>query len=94
MEQENKESKSEDWMDGYIENMNNEKNIAIAIIDEEGNVVWYITDTITDKQADTFEKIAVVSKEPSFILLAILKLELFLLGLTLWIENKIKGEKK
>ena len=92
MEQEEKDI-DEEWVNEYTEKMNNEKNIAIAIIGEEGKVVWYLSDTITDSQADTFQKIAVVSEKPSFILLALLKLEIFLLGLTLWIENKFKKGK-
>ena len=92
MEQEEKDI-DEEWINEYTEKMNNEKNIAIAIIGEEGKVVWYLSDTITDSQADTFQKIAVVSEKPSLILLALLKLEIFLLGLTLWIENKFKKGK-
>ena len=92
MEQEEKDI-DEEWVNEYTEKMNNEKNIAIAIIGEEGKVVWYLSDTITDSQADTFQKIAVVSEKPSLILLALLKLEIFLLGLTLWIENKFKKGK-
>ena len=93
MEQEEKDI-DEEWINEYTEKMNNEKNIAIAIIDEKGKVVWYLSDTITDKQADTFQKIAVVSEQPSIILLALLNIEIFLLGLTLWFENKFKKGKK
>ena len=93
MEQEEKDI-DEEWINEYTEKMNNEKNIAIAIIDEEGKVVWYLSDTITDSQADTFQKIAVVSEQPSIILLALLNIEIFLLGLTLWFENKFKKGKK
>ena len=93
MEQEEKDI-DEEWINEYTEKMNNEKNIAIAIIGEEGKVVWYLSDTITDKQADTFQKIAVVSEQPSIILLALLNIEIFLLGLTLWFENKFNKGKK
>jgi len=93
MEQENNEEINESYTEDYTEKLNNEKNIAVAIIGESGKVVWYLSDTITDSQADTFQKIAVVSEKPSFILLALLKLEIFLLGLTLWIENKFKKGK-
>ena len=94
MEQENNEEINESWTEDYTEKMSNEKNIAIAIIGEEGKVVWYLSDTITDKQADTFQKIAVVSEQPSIILLALLNIEIFLLGLTLWFENKFNKRKK
>ena len=93
MEQEEKDA-YEEWVDEYAEKINNEKNIAIAIIGEEGKVIWYLSDKITDKQANTFQKIAVVSEQPSFILLILLKIEIFLLGLTLWIENKFNKGKK
>jgi len=94
MEQENNEEINESWTEDYTEKLNNEKNIAIVIIDEEGKAVWYLSDTITNKQADMFQKIAVVSEKPSFVLLAILNIEIFLLGLTLWFENKFKKGKK
>ena len=90
MEQENNEEINESWTEDYTEKLNNEKNIAIAIIGESGKVVWYLSDIITDDQADMFQKIAVVSEKPSFVLQFFLQIELFLLGLTLYLENKFK----
>jgi len=90
MEQENNEEINESWTEDYTEKLNNEKNIAIAIIGESGKVVWYLSDIITDDQADMFQKIAVVSEKPSFVLQFFLQIEIFLLGLTLYLENKFK----
>ena len=90
MEQENNEEINESWTEDYTKKLNNEKNIAIAIIGESGKVVWYLSDIITDDQADMFQKIAVVSEKPSFVLQFFLQIELFLLGLTLYLENKFK----
>jgi len=90
MEQENNEEINESWTEDYTEKLNNEKNIAIAIIGESGKVVWYLSDIITDNQANMFQKIAVVSEKPSFVLQLFLQIEIFLLGLTLYLENKFK----
>ena len=92
MEQENKDS-IEDVYSDYEKQLDMQKNIVMSLIDVDGKVIWYISDEITNEQALMFQKIAVVS-EPSFVLLLFLKIEIFLLGLTLWFENKIKKEKK
>ena len=70
-----------------------EPNIAISMITEDGNVIWFLSDDITLEQEIIFQRLAVVSKNPSFVLLFFLKLEIMLLGMTLWLENKFKKGK-
>ena len=71
-----------------------EPNIAISMITEDGDVIWFLSDDITLEQEIIFQRLAVVSKNPSFVLLFFLKLEIMLLGITLWLENKFKKGKK
>jgi hypothetical protein len=60
------------------------------MVTEHGDVIWFLSDDITKEQEKIFQRFAVVSKNPSIVLLMFLKIEIFLLGITLWIENKIK----
>ena len=73
--------------------MSEEPNMVVSMILEDGNVVWFISDDITTEQEKIFQRIAVVSKSPSFVLLFFLKIEIILLGMTLWIENKFRERK-
>ena len=77
-------------LDEIISIASQEPNIVISMIAEDGNMIWFISDDITPQQEKIFQRLAVVSKSPSFVLLFFLKIEIILLGITLWIENKIK----
>ena len=70
-----------------------EPNIIISMINEDGSVLWFLSDDITPQQEKTFQRFAVISKDPSFVLLFFLKIEIILLGLTLWLENKFRKGK-
>ena len=67
-----------------------EPNLVISMVTENGDVIWFLSDDITEEQEKIFQRFAVVSKSPSIVLLIFLKIEIFLLGISLWIENKIK----
>lgn len=67
-----------------------EPNLVISMITENGDVIWFLSDDITLQQEKMFQRFAVVSKSPSFVLLLILKIEIMLLGISLWLENKLK----
>ena len=67
-----------------------EPNLVISMITENGDIIWFLSDDITLQQEKMFQRFAVVSKNPSFVLLFFLKIEILLLGMSLWIENKIK----
>jgi len=73
--------------------MSQEPNIAMSMIAENGDVIWFLSDDITLEQEKMFQRFAVVSKNPSFVLLFFLKIEILLLGLTLWLENKFRKGK-
>lgn len=70
-----------------------EPNIIISMINEDGSVLWFLSDDITHQQEKMFQRFAVVSKDPSFVLLFFLKIEIILLGITLWLENKFRKGK-
>ena len=80
-------------LDEVVSAMSQEPNIVMSMIAENGDVIWFLSDDITIEQEKMFQKFAVVSKSPSFVLLFFLKIEIILLGLSLWIENKIKKGK-
>ena len=67
-----------------------EPNLVISMITENGDIIWFLSDDITLQQEKMFQRFAVVSKSPSFVLLLILKIEIMLLGISLWLENKLK----
>ena len=73
--------------------MSQEPNIVVSMITESGDVIWFLSDDITLQQEKMFQRFAVVSKNPSFVLLFFLKIEIILLGITLWLENKFKKDK-
>lgn len=70
-----------------------EPNLVISMITENGDVIWFLSDDITIQQEKIFQRFAVVSKNPSFVLLFFLKIEIVLLGMSLWLENKFKKGK-
>ena len=80
-------------LDEVVEAMSQEPNIVMSMIGENGDVIWFLSDDITIKQEKMFQRFAVVSKNPSFVLLFFLKVEIILLGITLWLENKFKKGK-
>ena len=80
-------------LDGIVAAVSEEPNIVMSIVEENGNVIWFISDDITSQQEKIFQRFAVVSKDPSFVLLFFLKIEIILLGLTLWLENKFRKGK-
>tara|TARA_B100001063_G_C16661156_1_gene501141 strand:+ start:601 stop:858 length:258 start_codon:yes stop_codon:yes gene_type:complete len=77
-------------LDDIVSVVAQEPNLVISMVTEKGDVIWFISDDITLQQEKMFQRFAVVSKNPSFVLLFFLKVEIILLGITLWIENKIK----
>ena len=77
-------------LDEVVSAMSQEPNIVMSMISENGDVIWFLSDDITLQQEKMFQRFAVVSKNPSFVLLFFLKIEILLLGFTLWIENKFK----
>jgi hypothetical protein len=77
-------------LDDIVSAMSQEPNIVISMVTENGDVVWFLSDDITKEQEKMFQRFAVVSKNPSFVLLFFLKIEIMLLGMSLWIENKFK----
>ena len=80
-------------LDGIVAAVSEEPNIVMSIVEENGNVIWFLSDDITLQQEKIFQRFAVVSKNPSFVLLFFLKIEIILLGFTLWLENKFKKGK-
>ena len=80
-------------LDGIVAAVSEEPNIVMSIVEENGNVIWFISDDITSQQEKIFQRFAVVSKDPSFVLLFFLKIEIILLGITLWLENKFRKGK-
>ena len=77
-------------LDDIVSVVAQEPNLVISMVTEKGDVIWFISDDITLQQEKMFQRFAVVSKNPSFVLLFFSKVEIILLGITLWIENKIK----
>lgn len=69
-----------------------EKAIAIAMINEEGEVNWILSEDITSKQEKMFKKIYAVTVSPSVVLLFFLYLEIFLLNFILYLEQIFKGK--
>ena len=80
-------------LDEVVSAMSQEPNIVVSMIAENGDVIWFLSDDITREQEKMFQKFAVVSKDPSFVLLFFLKIEIILLGMTLWLENKLRKGK-
>lgn len=80
-------------IDDIVSSMSQEPNIVVSMISENGSVIWFLSDDITLEQEKMFQRFAVVSKNPSFVLLFFLKIEILLLGLTLWLENKFRKGK-
>ena len=80
-------------LDEIVSSMSQEPNIVMSMITENGDVIWFLSDDITIQQEKMFQRFAVVSKDPSFVLLFFLKVEILLLGITLWLENKFRKGK-
>ena len=80
-------------LDEVVSAMSQEPNIVVSMIAENGDVIWFLSDDITREQEKMFQRFAVVSKDPSFVLLFFLKIEIILLGMTLWLENKFRKGK-
>ena len=81
-------------LDDLVSVVAQEPNLVISMVTENGDVIWFLSDDITPQQEKMFQRFAVVSKSPSFVLLFFLKIEIILLGMTLWLENKFKGKNK
>jgi hypothetical protein len=77
-------------LDDLVSVVAQEPNLVISMVTENGDVIWFLSDDITKEQEKMFQRFAVVSKDPSFVLLFFLKIEIMLLGMSLWIENKFK----
>jgi len=77
-------------LDDLVSITSQEPNLVISMVTESGDVIWFLSDDITKEQEKMFQRFAVVSKSPSFVLLFFLKIEIMLLGMSLWIENKFK----
>jgi hypothetical protein len=80
-------------LDDLVSITSQEPNLVISMVTESGDVIWFLSDDITKEQEKMFQRFAVVSKSPSFVLLLILKIEIILLGMTLWLENKLRKGK-
>lgn len=80
----------DDNIDEVVAAMSQEPNIVVSMVAEDGSVIWFISDIITKEQEIIFQRLAVVSKNPSFVLLFFLKIEILLLGATLWLEKKFR----
>lgn len=80
-------------LDEIVSAMSQEPNIVMSMISETGDVIWFLSDDITKEQEKMFQRFAVVSKDPSFVLLFFLKIEIILLGMTLWLEKKFRKGK-
>ena len=80
-------------LDDLVSVVSQEPNLVISMVTENGDVIWFLSDDITKEQEKMFQRFAVVSKDPSFVLLFFLKIEIILLGISLWIENKIRKGK-
>ncbi len=80
-------------LDDLVSVVAQEPNLVISMVTENGDVIWFLSDDITKEQEKMFQRFAVVSKDPSFVLLFFLKIEIILLGISLWIENKIRKGK-
>ena len=80
-------------LDEVVSALAQEPNIVMSMIAENGDVIWFLSDDITREQEKIFQRFAVVSKDPSFVLLFFLKIEIILLGMTLWLENKFRKGK-
>jgi len=80
-------------LDDLVSVVAQEPNLVISMVTENGDVIWFLSDDITKEQEKMFQRFAVVSKDPSFVLLFFLKIEIILLGITLWLEKLFRGKK-
>ena len=71
-----------------------EKAFAIAMISEDGNINWVISENISLQQEKMFRKIYAVTVKPSLVLLLFLHLEILLLNIIIYFENFLKGKDK
>lgn len=83
----------EDNLDELAASMADQPYILMSVINKEGEVIWFMSDEISNKQEKVFQKIVAVSTSPSVVLLLFLKIEIILLGFTLWLENKFSKGK-
>ena len=80
-----------------IDDTNNnqeEKAFAIAMITEEGDINWILSEDISIEQEKIFKKIYAVTVSPSIVLLFFLHLEILLLGIILFFERIFKRKKQ
>jgi hypothetical protein len=75
-----------------INDSQEEKAIAIAMITEKGDVNWILSEDISIEQERMFKKIYAVTVKPSIVLLFFLHLEIFLLNFILYLERIFKGK--
>lgn len=73
-----------------IDNNQEETSFAIAMITENGDVNWILSEDISLEQEKMFKKIYAVTVKPSIVLLFFLHLEIFLLGIILFFERIFK----
>ena len=76
-----------------IDDTNNnqeEKAFAIAMITEDGDINWIISEDISIEQEKVFKKIYAITVKPSIVLLFFLHLEIFLLNIILFFERIFK----
>lgn len=73
-----------------IDNNQEETPFAIAMITENGDVNWILSEDISLAQEKMFKKIYAVTVKPSIVLLFFLHLEIFLLGVILFFERIFK----
>tara|TARA_B000000557_G_scaffold233757_1_gene208479 strand:+ start:509 stop:757 length:249 start_codon:yes stop_codon:yes gene_type:complete len=73
-----------------VDNNQEEIPFAIAMITENGDVNWILSEDISLAQEKMFKKIYAVTVKPSIVLLFFLHLEIFLLGINLFLERIFK----
>ena len=70
------------------------QNIMIAVLDEQGNVTWVVTGSPTRKQQKQFQKIYLVTNEPSTVLRVLMFIEIYMLKFLVFIEKIFKRGNK
>ena len=79
-------------LDKELEDQILKQSLMIAIIDEKGKVIWITTGEPTLKQIRQFQRIQIITENPSYILQAIFFIELTILRLVNSIQIILKGK--
>ena len=79
-------------LDKELENQMLKQSLMIAIVDENGKLMWITTGKPTKQQQTQFQRIQIVTDRPSFVLLAIVFIDLTILRLIHLIERFLKGK--